>query len=91
MPATLATTISFTLIAAAVQGGETEVVDFEGCVGQTCDGWSGPAGPGGQTSIDPRGGNPGGNLHTVFNNFQALPGQLTGDQLDRQMVRGQLT
>ena len=29
--------------------------------------------------------------YTVFNNFQALPGQLTGDQLDRQMVRGQLT
>ncbi|QDZ25678.1 hypothetical protein A3770_18p81960 [Chloropicon primus] len=29
--------------------------------------------------------------YTIFNNFQALPGQLTGDQLDRQMVRGQLT
>ena len=29
--------------------------------------------------------------YTVFNNFQALPGQLTGDQLERQMVRGQLT
>ena len=29
--------------------------------------------------------------YSVFNNFRQLPGQLTLDQLERQMVRGQLT
>jgi hypothetical protein len=32
-------------------------------------GWSGPGGPGGSTVIEPAGGNPGANMHTVFNNF----------------------
>ena len=29
--------------------------------------------------------------YSIFNNFQTLPGQLTADQLDRQMVRGHIT
>ncbi len=33
------------------------------------EGWIGPQGPGGSTVVDPLGGNPGGNLHTIFSNF----------------------
>ncbi len=33
------------------------------------EGWEGPAGGGGSTVIDATGGNPGANLHTVFNDF----------------------
>jgi hypothetical protein len=33
------------------------------------EGWVGPAGPGGSTSIAPSGGNPGAHMQTVFNNF----------------------
>ena len=29
--------------------------------------------------------------YSIFNNFQRLPGQLTNEQLERQMIRGQLT
>ena len=29
--------------------------------------------------------------YSIFNDFQTLPGQLTADQLDRQMVRGHIT
>jgi hypothetical protein len=32
-------------------------------------GWSGPSGPGGATVVAPTGGNPGANLHTIFNDF----------------------
>ena len=33
------------------------------------EGWAGPAGPGGATSVVATGGNPGANMRTVFNNF----------------------
>jgi len=33
------------------------------------EGWIGPQGPGGSTTVDPLGGNPGANLHTVFSDF----------------------
>ena len=41
------------------------VTDFE----SGADGWSGPAGSGGSTIIDPANGNPAGNIYTVFNDF----------------------
>jgi len=61
--------VSLAIITASVTAGETTVVDFEDCAGTTCEGWSGPSGPGGATLVDPVGGNPGRNLHTVFSNF----------------------
>lgn len=61
--------ISLAVLAPAADARETDVVDFESCVGTTCQGWTGPSGPGGQTTIDLDGGNPGRNLRTVFNNF----------------------
>jgi hypothetical protein len=44
---------------------DTVVVDFE----SGAEGWTGPQGPGGVTTIDPANGNPGANMHTVFSNF----------------------
>ena len=32
-------------------------------------GWTGPTGPGGATTVDPTGGNPTWNMHTIFNDF----------------------
>ena len=61
--------VSLAIITAAAPAGDTTVVDFEDCAGNTCEGWSGPSGPGGATSIDPAGGNPDRNLHTVFSDF----------------------
>ncbi|MCP4893382.1 MAG: hypothetical protein GY911_06165, partial [Actinomycetales bacterium] len=50
--------VSLVIITASATAGETTVVDFEGCAGTTCEGWSGPSGPGGATLVDPVGGNP---------------------------------
>ena len=43
----------------------TTVVTFD----NGAEGWVGPGGPGGATVIDAAGGNPGANMHTVFNDF----------------------
>lgn len=49
----------------ALANDQSTVVDFEtGALG-----WSGPAGIGGGTQIEPGAGNPGAGLRTVFNNF----------------------
>jgi hypothetical protein len=52
------------LVAAGPASGDTIVTFDDGP-----EGWSGPQGPGGSTVIDPSGGNPGANLHTVFSDF----------------------
>ncbi|MCI0347594.1 MAG: hypothetical protein L0221_19510, partial [Chloroflexi bacterium] len=44
---------------------DTTVVTFDAGT----EGWTGPTGPGGSTTIEPTGGNPGANLRTVFNDF----------------------
>ena len=64
------TSASLAVLAAAVccvpaAGAATTVVTFD----SGAEGWSGPAGPGGSTTIEPTGGNPGANLRTVFNDF----------------------
>ena len=53
------------LAASPVVSADETIVDFEDGDG----GWEGPQGFGGATVIDPVGGNPGANLHTVFSDF----------------------
>lgn len=60
----LLTAALLALIAAPSMAQET-VVTFD----LGAEGWVGPSGSGGATVIDPAGGNPGANLHTVFNDF----------------------
>lgn len=50
---------------AALAGTSTYTTDFS----SGADGWQGPQGPGGATTIEPTGGNPGQYMHTIFNNF----------------------
>jgi hypothetical protein len=50
---------------AAEQACELVTVTFE----EGTEGWVGPIGSGGSTGLEGEGGNPGANLHTVFNNF----------------------
>jgi hypothetical protein len=52
-------------VSAQVATAGTTVVTFD----NGAEGWSGPGGPGGSTVINPIGGNPGANMHTVFNDF----------------------
>ena len=51
--------------ASAEEACELVVVTFD----EGAEGWIGPAGPGGGTVLEDEGGNPGANLHTVFNDF----------------------
>ena len=51
--------------ASAEEACELVVVTFE----EGAEGWVGPNGPGGGTVLEEEGGNPGANLHTVFNDF----------------------
>ena len=51
--------------ASAEEACELVVVTFD----ESTEGWIGPAGPGGGTVLEDEGGNPGANLHTVFNDF----------------------
>ena len=44
---------------------ETAVVTFD----SGAEGWVGPTGPGGATTIEALGGNPNAHMHTVFNDF----------------------
>jgi len=53
------------LASAASASAQTATVTFD----DGAEGWVGPSGPGGSTSIESTGGNPGANLRTVFNNF----------------------
>lgn len=53
------------LAAAQAAAAQTTVVTFS----SGAEGWIGPAGSGGTTSIVPTGGNPDANMRTVFNNF----------------------
>ena len=57
--------IIFWLITSSATAEDTYVVNFE----DGAQGWVGPSGSGGATTIEPQGGNPGANMHTVFNNF----------------------
>ena len=43
----------------------TTTIEFNGGSG----GWTGPSGAGGSTFLDPTGGNPDGNMHTIFSDF----------------------
>ncbi len=52
-------------ISTAALAGTTTTTTFDG----GNDGWSGPAGPGGTTIIEPAGGNPGAHMRTQFNDF----------------------
>ena len=65
----LTSTVCLALLASLAHAQETYVVDFEDCKGTNCDGWVGPSGNGGATTIEPASGNPGANMHTVFNDF----------------------
>lgn len=53
------------LACAAVASADTTTVTFD----NGAEGWSGPSGIGGATSIVGTGGNPGANMRTVFNDF----------------------
>ncbi|MCE2883061.1 MAG: hypothetical protein LW636_12000 [Planctomycetaceae bacterium] len=57
--------LASTLSAVSVAGAQTTVVTFT----NGAEGWIGPTGPGGSTSIVATGGNPDANMRTVFNNF----------------------
>ena len=57
--------IALMLFATPAIAQDTYVVDFDA----GAQGWVGPGGSGGTTTIDTEGGNPGANMHTVFNNF----------------------
>jgi hypothetical protein len=61
LPAAAATAL---LVAASAAGQATTVTFSNGA-----EGWIGPGGPGGSTSIVATGGNPDANMRTVFNNF----------------------
>ena len=50
---------------APLASADTTVVTFD----NGAEGWVGVQGPGGATTIDAAGGNPGANMHTIFNNF----------------------
>ncbi|MFQ5461674.1 MAG: PEP-CTERM sorting domain-containing protein [Phycisphaerae bacterium] len=55
------------------------------------EGWIGPQGPGGSTTVDPQGGHPGANLHTIFSNFgitfhNSSNGAFVGDYTQSQTV-----
>lgn len=63
-PTIIAATASL-VMTASLLAAETVVVDFE----SGAEGWIGPAGGGGATALDPANGNPGANLHTIFNDF----------------------
>ncbi len=64
----LATSIGLALALACLPAG-TAVADSTVPFDSGPEGWQGPQGGGGTTVIDPAGGNPGANLHTVFNDF----------------------
>lgn len=66
-PPALARLLAASIAATAAVGAsaDTVVVTFS----NGTEGWSGPQGPGGGTSIDRNGGHPGANLRTIFNNF----------------------
>ena len=53
------------IITASMVRAATTTVTFDNGL----EGFGGPQGPGGTTGIEPTGGNPDANLHTVFNNF----------------------
>ena len=54
-----------TALSAGAAMADTTTVDFE----NGAEGWTGPAGPGGATTIEATGGNDGAYMQTVFNNF----------------------
>ncbi|PZQ09999.1 MAG: PEP-CTERM sorting domain-containing protein [Rhodanobacter denitrificans] len=53
------------LLTAPLVSAQTATVTFDA----GWDGWAGPQGSGGATTIEAEGGNPGAHAHTVFNNF----------------------
>ncbi len=57
--------IGLAIVTLATNAHADSVVTFEA----GAEGWVGPSGAGGATTIDPTGGHPGANMHTVFNNF----------------------
>ncbi|MHC5001998.1 MAG: PEP-CTERM sorting domain-containing protein [Planctomycetota bacterium] len=65
MRATATTTVLLVTIGATSAALADATVTFE----NGTEGWTGPAGPGGATTVEPDGGNPGAHLHTIFNNF----------------------
>lgn len=68
MNTNLLTAATITLIAIASGSsiaGDTTTVTFD----NGTEGWTGPSGFGGATTIDPAGGNPGAHMQTIFNDF----------------------
>ena len=64
MRPTVAASLVLTTIS-SIAGAQSATVTFD----NGNEGWIGPSGPGGTTSIVTTGGNPGANMRTVFNNF----------------------
>lgn len=60
-----AVSLAACLLSIATPAAASTVVTFDA----GAEGWIGPAGGGGSTSIEATGGNPTFNMHTVFNNF----------------------
>ncbi len=65
IPARLPSVVVLAL-AGSLAAAQTTVSQFEN---EQTDGWSGPSGPGGFTTVETEGGNPGGYMRTQFNDF----------------------
>lgn len=63
------TAVLVTTIGLLIAGASPVLADATVTFDAGAEGWIGPQGPGGSTGIEPAGGNPGANMHTVFNNF----------------------
>jgi hypothetical protein len=77
--------IALMLFATPAIAQDTYVVDFDA----GAQGWVGPGGSGGATSIDTEGGNPGANMHTVFNNFFVTFANSTNPEFVRNLTKFQ--